>query len=63
MSDRVYKILEAIHEDALTEHRLRPTAFSGLVLRAMGEALSELESPFRHRRRPKANPPANKWRP
>lgn len=44
MTARVYEILEAVHEDALTEHRTRPTEFTGLVLRAVGEAMTEIEN-------------------
>ena len=43
MNSSVYEILEALYEDALSEHSLCPTAFTGQVLRAVGEAMGELE--------------------
>ncbi len=43
MASPIYDILDALHEDALTEHRQRPSAFTGQVLRVIGEAMAELE--------------------
>lgn len=43
MRSPVYDILESLHEDVLREHQQNPTAFTGQVLRSVGEAMAQLE--------------------